>query len=183
MITGRIARLAVGSAVLLVAAALVAGCGAARDGTGGANGSVPAGSTATTITLPEGFPVGTWTTTITAEDLAALDDAALANLGMSRDNLVRENAGVFTLTLGADGSWSVLQKTDVPVRWPIFKGTYSPVGADAFDQLTSFPPDFAGDVVRFGWRTADGKLLLTVSDPPDPILPIVIGAHPWSPAG
>ena len=183
MSTGRMARLAAGSVVFLAAATVVAGCGAGSDRIAGAPGSAPAASTATAITLPEGFPVGTWTTTITADDLAAIDDATLANLGMSRDNLIRENAGTFTLVLGADGTWSALQKTDVPVKWPVFKGTFMPVGDDAFDQLTTFPPDYAGDVVRIEWRTADDKLMLTVPDPPDPILPVTMGAHPWSPAG
>lgn len=183
MNTRRRDRTAVGLAVV-VAAALVAACS-----TGGtvpsAAISAPAAASAgaSAVALPAGFPVGTWTTTITAEDLEAVGDDFLTNIGMSRTNLVKENSGTFTTTFGADGTWSTVQDTDAQVKWPVFRGTFTPVGNDAFDQATSFPPDFAGDIVRFTWRTADGKLHLTVPDPPDPILPVITEAHPWSPAG
>ena len=173
MSTGRMARLAAGSVVFLAAATVVAGCGAGSDRIAGAPGSAPAASTATAITLPEGFPVGTWTTTITADDLAAITTRRW-QISAYVTTLDRQ----FTLVLGADGTWSAL-RTDVPSSGRL-QG--HPVWADAFD-LTTFPPDYAGDVVRIEWRTADDKLLLTVPDPPDPILPVTMGAHPWSPAG
>jgi hypothetical protein len=179
----RMARPTVGLAVVM-AAALVAACstgGSAPSAAASAPAAASPGGSA--VALPAGFPVGTWTTTITAEDLEAVGDDFLTTIGMSRTNLVNENSGTFTTTFGADGTWSTVQDTDKPVKWPVFRGTISPVGDDAFDQVTSFPPDFAGDVVRFTWRTADGKLHLTVPDPPDPILPVVMEAHPWSPAG
>jgi hypothetical protein len=181
MNTRRRDRTAIGSAVVM-AAAIVAACS-----TGGSAPSAAASAAASpggsAMALPAGFPVGTWTTTITAEDLDAVGDDVLANIGMSRKNLVSENAGTFTTTFGADGTWSTVQDTDQTVKWPVFRGTFTPVGDDAFDQATSFPPDFAGDVVRFTWRTADGKLHLTVPDPPDPILPVITESHPWSPGG
>lgn len=181
MNTRRRDRTAIGSAVVM-AAAIVAACS-----TGGSAPSAAASAAASpggsAVALPAGFPVGTWTTSITAEDLEAVGDDVLANIGMSRKALVDENSGTFTTTFGADGTWSTVQDTDQPVKWPVFRGTFTPVGEDAFDQATSFPPDFAGDVVRFTWRTADGKLHLTVPDPPDPILPVITESHPWSPAG
>ncbi len=171
-------RMAIGLALLLGAGAILSAC------TPGAPGSSAAPATGgSAIALPSGFPVGTWTTTITAEDLEAVSDESLATIGMSRDDLVKENGGVFTMTLAADGTWSTVQDTDAQVKWPVFRGTFTPVGTDAFDQATSFPPDFAGDVVRFTWRTSDGKLHLTLPDPPDPILPVITESHPWSPVG
>jgi hypothetical protein len=169
-------------ALLLAAIALACSSGAATSAPLGSATSTesPAGSA---IELPAGFPIGTWTTTITAEDLLAIDPADLAAIGMSEQDLVKENAGRFSTTFAADGTWSTLQESDQPVKWPVFRGTFTPVGADAFDQVTTFPPDFAGDVVRFNWRIDDGLLYLTVPEPLDPIMPIVTEAHPWSPVG
>jgi hypothetical protein len=177
--TLRSIRIAIEFGSLIAAAAILSACAAGAPGSTSA-GATPAAS-GSAIALPSGFPVGTWTTTITAEDLAAVSDESLATIGMSRDNLVKENAGVFTTTLGADGTWSTVQDTDAQVRWPVFRGTFTPVGADAFDQVTTFPPDLAGDVVRFTWRAEGGQLHLTVPDPPDPVLGVITEAHPWSP--
>ena len=176
-----ITRAARGLIVMSVAAVLAA-C-SASPATPGSASPVPSAAVGSPVALPAGFPIGTWTTTITEEDLAAVSDEALASIGMTRDNLVRENTGVFTTTFGADGTWSTLQATEPAPRWPVFRGTFVAAGADAFDQTTTFPPDFAGDVVRFTWRTEDGKLHLTVPDPPDPVLAVLTEAHPWSPAG
>ncbi len=181
MNTRRKDRAAIGLAVVM-AAAIVAACSTAGSAPSAAT-SAAASPSGSAVALPSGFPVGTWTTTITAADLETVGDDVLANIGMSRKDLVNENSGTFTTTFGPDGTWSTVQDTDQPVRWPVFRGTFTPVGDDAFDQATSFPPDFAGDVVRFTWRTADGKLHLTVPDPPDPILPVITESHPWSPAG
>jgi hypothetical protein len=181
MITLRTHRIAIAIAAV-IATMILAACssGATPAAAPSASTTTPGGSA---VALPAGFPVGTWTTTITAEDLKQVDDAFLSSINMSRENLVNENAGTFTMTLGADGTWSTLQETDAPVKWPVFRGTLMPVGNDAFDQTTSFPPDYAGDVVRFTWRTENGQLHLALPDPPDPILPVIMESHPWSPAG
>jgi hypothetical protein len=168
-------------ALLVVTAMSLVACSAGTPATG-ASASATGSTTGSALALPSGFPVGTWTTTITADDLDAVSDESLADLGMSRDNLINENVGIFTTTFAADGTWSTVQDTDRETKWPVFRGTYSPVGADAFDQVTTFPPDFAGDVVRFTWRTEDGRLILAVPEPPDPVLPVLTEAHPWSPA-
>lgn len=177
----RSAPLARGLLLVSLAAGLAA-CSSSPATTGGAT-AAPTAAGGSPIAFPAGFPIGTWTTTITADDLAAVSDESLATIGMSRDNLVNENTGVFTTTLAADGTWSTTQDTDLPVKWPVFRGTFTPVGGDAFDQVTTFPPDFAGDVVRFTWRTEGEQLHLTVPVPPDPVLPVLTEAHPWSPAG
>ncbi len=178
MKTLRSDRITIGFVSLLAAAAILSACTAGAPASTSGATSAASGSA---IALPSGFPVGTWTTTITAEDLAAVSDESLATIGMSRDGLVKENTGVFTTTLGADGTWSTVQDTDAQVKWPVFRGTFTSVGDDAFDQVTTFPPDFAGDVVRFTWRAEGERLHLTVPDPPDPILGVITEAHPWSP--
>lgn len=166
---------------LLALATLVAGCSGTVSQPA-ASAAPTASASGTAIELPDGFPIGAWSTTITSEDLRAVDRAELAKIGMSEEDLVKENAGTFTTTFAADGTWTTVQKTDQPVKWPIFRGTFTPVGTDGFDQATSFPTDFAGDVVRFKWRVEDGLLHLAVPDPPDPILGVITEAHPWSPA-
>jgi hypothetical protein len=170
-------------AILIVVATMtLLGCSVGTPATA-APASAAASPNGSALALPSGFPIGAWTTTISAEDLAKVSDESLAGIGMSRDNLVRENTGVSTTTISADGTWSTVQDTDTEVKWPVFRGTFTPVGDDAFDQATTFPPDFAGDVVRFTWRMEDGQLHLAVPDPPDPVLGVVTEAHPWSPVG
>ena len=152
-------------------AAMVMAC------TGGAGlsgpASTPTGQGASVGSLPEGFPLGSWTTTITEEDLRAA--------GMTDDGLIAENTGVFVTTYSGDGTWSTAQTTDVPIKWPLFQGTYTVAGDGLIDQTTTFPPEYAGDVVRFTWRIEDGALILGVPEPPDPVLPIMTETHPWQP--
>lgn len=176
-------RTATTLAMLLIAVAILTACSTGAPGSTGAPASAAPAASGSSIALPDGFPVGSWTTTITEEDLAAVSDESLASIGMSRDNLNNENTGVFTTTFAPDGTWSTVQDTDRPVKWPVFRGTFTPVGDDALDQVTTFPPDFAGDVVRFMWRTEAGQLHLAVPDPPDPVLVVVTEAHAWSPVG
>ncbi len=163
-------RLVGGIFVAVVASA----CGSASGGSPAAPAlASPAAASGSAIEIPAGFPIGSWTVTITDDDLTAAD--------VTNPGLVTENTGVFTTTFAADGTWTTVQETDAPVRWPVFRGTFTPVGTDAMDQVTTFPPDFAGDVVRFTWRLEDGQLHLTVPEPPDEFLPIVIETHPWEP--
>lgn len=180
MKTFRIGRTANGLAALLLAGAVLAACTAAGNPSTAA--PAPQAASASTAALPAGFPVGSWTTTITAADLEQVDDEFLSSIGMTRENLIKENTGTFTTTFGADGTWSTVQDTETQVKWPVFRGTFKPIGEDAMEQVTTFPPDFAGDVVRFTWRLENGELHLGVTDPPDPILPVVMEAHPWKPA-
>lgn len=171
MITRQIRLLA---CVVAVTSVLVLGCsttpGAVTSST--APGS---GSAASPNGLPAGFPLGSWMTTITEADLRAG--------GITGAGELSENVGTFTMTLARDGTWTITQDTDVPVRWPVFRGTYAATGPSSFQQRTEFPPDFAGDLVDFEWRVDDGTLLLKAPNPPDHVLPIVTETHPWQPAG
>jgi len=126
------------------------------------------------LSLPDDFPLGSWTVTITADDLGAG--------GVTEAGLINENAGVFTKTYSADGSWTVAQETDVPIRWPVFRGTYRITGPNELEELTQFPEEYAGDVVRFVWARDGGNVRFDVVDSPDPILPIITEAHSWQPA-
>ena len=146
--------------------------------TGAAGLSVPASAPTvqapSLAALPDGFPVGSWTMTITEEDLRGA--------GMTDAGLIKENAGVFTTTFTSDGTWSTAQATNAPIRWPLFRGTFTVAGDGLIDQTTTFPPDYAGDVVRFTWRMENDALLLGVPEPPDPVLAVLTEMHPWQPA-
>lgn len=143
--------------------AVLAGCGAVG------------GSTSPTVPpLPQDFPLGSWTVTITEQDLR---DAGITDPGM-----LAENTGVFTKTYATDGTWTVAQETDAPIRWPVFRGTYQATGPNQIEEETTFPEDYAGDVVRFTWARDGANVRFMVVDPPDPVLPILTETHPWQPA-
>jgi hypothetical protein len=158
-------------------AAIVAACSTMPGATSPSSapspaGSVPSGSSA--AGLPDGFPIGSWTTTITEADLLAG--------GITDEGDLIENAGVFTTTFAEDGTWTTTQDTDATVKWPVFRGTWTATSADTISQRTDFPGDFAGDVVDFTWKIEGGDLLLKVVNPPDQTMPVVVETHPWKPA-
>lgn len=146
--------------------AIVAAVAGACSGTSAA----PSASAAPSLgAIPEAI-VGSWTT-ITGADLKAA--------GLTEAAALAENAGVFTMTLGQDGTWTTSQEADVPLRWPVFRGSYVATGPNSFRQTTDFPADFAGDVVDFTWSLEDGALALKLPAPPDPVLPVVMETRPW----
>lgn len=171
MITRQIRSLA---CIVAVTSVVAFGC-STRPGAVSPTKATGAGPAASPSAIPAGFPLGSWTTTITEADLRGG--------GITGTGELSENAGTFTMTLDAGGAWTVTQDTGVPIRWPVFRGTYTVTGPTSFQQRTDFPPDFAGDLVDFEWRVDDGTLLLEVPNPPDPLLPIVVETHPWQPAG
>ena len=161
-----------------LACALSIGCtvGPSTNTTAGA--SSPAGPASPAAGNSPGIPaaiVGSWTTTITEADLRAG--------GVTGEGELAENTGVFTMTFGADGTWSASQVAAVPRRWPVYKGTLVALGPDSFRQVTTFPADYAGDSVDFTWSIKDGALVMHVLNPPDKILPIITETHPWQRKG
>lgn len=118
-------------------------------------------------------PVGSWTTTISADDLHAA--------GFTESGFVRENVGTFTFTVDADGTWTQAQQTDPAPRWPVFRGTWAATGDDEFELRTTFPADYAGDVVTIGWLMEDENLRLQLVTPDDPVLRANLETHPWQP--
>jgi hypothetical protein len=172
--TARVGRMIL-TATMTVA--ITAGCSSTPGATspGSSDGaSAPPASTSSGAAIPEGFPIGSWTTTLTEADLRAG--------GITAEGELTENAGVFTMTLGADGTWATAQETDAPLRWPVFRGTWTATGSNSFRQRTDFPADFAGDVVDFTWKIEEGALVLEVVNPPDHVLPVIMETHPWTPA-
>jgi hypothetical protein len=118
-------------------------------------------------------PVGSWSMAISAADLEAggFTDAAL----------IGENTGTFTFTVAPDGTWTMAQSTSVPVRWPVFRGTYAVTGTRTFAMTTEFPADYAGDVVSVDWSMDAGNLNLRLIAPEDPLLKFQLETHPWAP--
>ena len=158
--------------------ALAIGCsaGAGSSSSAGASASsstvAPAGSPSAG-SIPADFPLGSWTTTITKDDLRAG--------GVTEAGLLEENAGTFTQTFTADGTWIGAQVSTQAVNLPVFRGTFRVTGDRQFEQTTTFPPEYAGEVVGFTWRLDNGALIMGVPNPPDPMLKIVTEAHPWQP--
>jgi hypothetical protein len=151
-----------------LATLILAACGTATDATG-----VPQGTPSQDgQSQSADAPVGTWVTTITADNLRAA--------GLGAPAAVAENAGTFTMTIGADGSWTTVQTTSEPVRWPVFRGTYVVSGPRTIDMRTDFPADYAGDVVTVSWSQAADGLHLTLIAPQDPMLKLNLEAHPWA---
>jgi hypothetical protein len=160
---------------MLLLLALLAGCSTAGAPTRSPSASAAAiASQNAARSLPADFPAGSWTTTITEADLRAA--------GMTATGELAENTGSFTMTLDPNGTWTTTQRTDTPIRWPVFRGTWEATGPSTFRQRTDFPTDFAGDVVDFTWQLVDGELVLKVPSPPDAILPLIVETHPWQKA-
>lgn len=161
---------------LALATVVVAACSLVPKG---ASDVVPssarAAGRASGTTIPAGFPLGSWTTSISADDLRAG--------GITDPGWLEENAGEFTMTMSSDGTWTTAQVATAGVRTPVFRGSFEVTGPRTFRQRTQFPPDFVGDVVDFSWAIDDeGALVLDVLTPPDDVLPIIVETHPWKPA-
>jgi hypothetical protein len=151
-------------------AVVVAGCSGGGPRVSGSP-AVQLESGALAASLAAGFPIGSWTTTITEADLRAG--------GITTPGELAENSGVFTTTFAPDGTWTTAQQAPGNVRSPVFRGTWTAVGPDTIRQTTTFPGDFAGDIVDLTWRVAPDGLQLAVPNPPDHILNVVTSAHPW----
>jgi hypothetical protein len=50
-----------------------------------------------------------------------------------------------------------------------------------FELRTTFPADYAGDVVTIGWLMEDENLRLQLVTPDDPVLRANLETHPWQP--
>lgn len=152
--------------------ALVAACAQPAAGTG-----APAGSGRSPAGAPAGFPlIGTWTSTITAADLEAA--------GITDPGAIQENAGRFTWTFEADGTWRQAQVslTDTPILNPVFSGMFA-VDDGVLVVTTTFPEQYRDAGLHYTWQiTGVGAVSFRLQDPPDPMLPVIVEAHPWQPA-
>ena len=119
-------------------------------------------------------PIGTWSMTITEEDLRAG--------GFTEQGAFAENTGTFTFTIAPDGTWTITQAASQPVRWPVFRGTYNVTGADTIEMLTAFPADYAGDLVAVELTETSDGLAIKLLSPPDPLLRVQLESHVWAPS-
>lgn len=125
--------------------------------------------------LPANFPLGTWTNYVTEEDLRAA--------GYTDPATITENVGSGTLTLSPDSTWTIAVESDQPMRWPVFRGTYTVTSSNTFRMLTAFPPDLAGEIVDLEWSQHSDGLHLRTIDPYTPILRVQYETRPWQRKG
>jgi hypothetical protein len=156
------------AATILGAALALAACGGQAASTPGLSAATGTGASLAGRPL-----VGTWTTTVTKEDLAAggITDPALQN----------ENSGHFSWTFGADGTWTAVQQSldGSPITNPVFRGTYT-VDGDGLVMTTTFPTDYRDNGLHYTWAIAGNAIRFDILDAPDPLLPLVVEAHPWT---
>jgi hypothetical protein len=158
------------AATLIALAFALAGCGPLAAGV-----TSPTAEASPLASGTGGPLVGAWVTEVTKDDLRAG--------GITAEGMLDENSGRFTTAFNADGTWRSVQESldGAPVSLPVFEGTWETTG-DTLIQVTMSPEQYAGERVEFTWRIEDGLLHLDVANPPDEILPIITGAHPWTPA-
>jgi hypothetical protein len=153
----------------------VFGCAAPPSGSpDAAMPSTAPGASRSAAPIGDDAPIGSWTMTLTGDDLRAA--------GFTETGLVSENVGAFTFTVQPDGTWTMAQATPQPVRWPVFRGTYSVTAPGTLEMRTTFPSDYAGEVVTVAWSRGDDGLRLHVLSPPDPLLRVQLETHPWAPS-
>jgi hypothetical protein len=162
-----------GSRIFLLAAALAAAI-VATGCTGPATSSSPSPLGASHEPAPAGFPLlGTWTTTITRDDLQAA--------GLTEEGILKENAGTFTWAFEADGTWrQVMVSLDgSPVMNPVFNGYYT-VEGDVLTAVTEFPEIYRDEGLHYTFELDGDAVTFDNSNPPDPIWPVIIETHPWT---
>lgn len=151
------------AATTLLVGLLLVGCSSLVGGPSGSQAATP----------PAGFPVGSWTTSITREDLRA---------GGMEGELVDQNEGDFVLTFRPDGSFEQVQTSTIGVTLgePVFRGHYVVTG-DQVRLNPEFPAHYAQEGVYdvVNWELEGDALNLILASQGDPIQAVVYGAHPW----
>lgn len=132
-------------------------------------GSTPA-ATGTTAAAP----IGRWAVTITEDDFR--------QAGLADQAGIEENAGTFTFTVKEDGTYTEVQEAERPIKWPVFRGTWSADGPSLLGLRTVFPADYEGEFIAIEWALEDGNLRLRLVSPLDPALKVHFETHPWTPA-
>lgn len=161
------ARLRMAGVVL--GALTVAGCAGQPGAASAPPSAAPAATTEAGATGV--VPVGTWTMTLTEEDLRAA--------GFTDPGAAAENTGTFTFTIAPDGTWTIAQAASQPVKWPVFRGSYTVTGEDTVEMLTTFPPEYAGDLVSMRLSEGSDGLTVKVLSPDDPLLRVNFESHVW----
>ena len=159
-----------GMLVVVLGGAVVAGCAAQPGASAGppATSSPPPAASAGTGSVPH----GTWTMTLTEQDLVAA--------GFTDPGAAAENTGTFTFTIAPDGTWTIAQAASQPVKWPVFRGTYAVTGENIAEMQTTFPPEYAGDVVSMQLTEGSDGLAVKILSPDDPLLRLQFERHVWA---
>lgn len=156
-----------GAAGLVVA--LVAACGQ------GSATATPASTTAaaTAGAVSSSPLVGAWQTAITMADLEAG--------GVADPGLQTENSGRFIWTFTPDGKWTQIQQSleGAKLNNPVFGGTWTVDGGNLV-AVTEFPTEYRDSGLHYTWAIEGSELRVDLLDPPDPMLPIIMEAHPWT---
>ena len=160
---------------ILAGAFLITGCSTAPPSSPAASGaSVAPSQSAIGVPAPSGFPlIGSWTTSITKDDLRAA--------GITDPGLLNENSGRFVWTFAQDGTWTSVQQSldGSPIRAPVYRGHYT-VDGPILVAVTEFPPEYRDAGLRYRWALANGQVRFELLNPPDPIAPVIVSAHPWT---
>jgi hypothetical protein len=153
---------------------LVAGCSGSGASQAPAAASGAPSRSAIGVPAPSGFPlIGSWTTSITKDDLRAA--------GITDPGLLNENSGRFVWTFAQDGTWTNVQQSldGSPIRAPVFRGHYT-VDGPILVAVTEFPPEYRDAGLRYRWALDNGQVRFELLNPPDPIAPVIASAHPWT---
>jgi hypothetical protein len=135
--------------------------------------SLALGASVATARADQSALNGTYRVTITDADLRAH--------GVTNQGAIRENHGIFTLTL-RNGSWRLRQRTNNPVH-QLPPAPYT-IKGDLVTFVFRVPgaPDGAPPPFTFHWMIAHGKLRFALIAGKDPykIVPTLFTAHPWT---
>ena len=66
-----------------------------------------------------------------------------------------------------------------PIRAPVFRGHYT-VDGPILVAITEFPPEYRDAGLRYRWALDNGQVRFELLNPPDPIAPVIVSAHPWT---
>ena len=153
-----------GLAVALLVTVVVAGCSALDGAPSGSHPATQGGSPL----------VGTWQTTLTKDDLKGG--------GISDPGLLNENAGRFTRTFLADGTWTSAQESldGSSIHNPVWRGPYTVEGDEIRLQI-DFPSEYQGETERYRWVIDGNELRMTMLEPSDdPLARLINERHPWT---
>jgi len=151
---------------------LLAACSSSSTPSSGASSTTrdpgqPATTAAQGVTADASRLNGVYRVEITDQDLRAG--------GVTDPEDLAENHGVYTWTL-RDGAWHFEVRAPNPQENPSDDGTYTVDGP----RITFvFPPGGPG-TPRFTWRVNDDSIRFSIPENADPIITVLITAHPWT---
>jgi hypothetical protein len=156
----------------LITLVLLAACSSSPTPQSGASSTTrdpgqPATTAAQGVTADASRLNGVYRVEITDEDLRAG--------GVTDTEDLAENHGVYTWTL-RDGAWHFECRAPNPQENPSDDGTYT---VDGPRVTFVFPPGGPG-TPTFTWRVEDDGIRFSTPQAADPIITVLITAHPWT---